>query len=201
MIVSPPRLVGSRTVAELFNVTQDRLCRKLAAREPLVIAGYLGKVGRNHIWNMHELVANLFTSDAAVELVVDRLTDPTPSDPLASMLCSVGGCDHLEERAGLCPKHLRRLMTAWRHADRSSLVTVQLVAMCQWVVERNAHLTLPPGFDPWAPVCMTPDCDNATNVHGPDSWHGPLCVACSARFWNNAPTRKRPRHWKAKANG
>ncbi|CAN5424519.1 hypothetical protein BH10ACT3_BH10ACT3_19890 [soil metagenome] len=194
MIVSPPRLVGTATVAPLFGVRVRHLYSKLEAREPLVLAGYLGKIGKHHVWNLHELVASLFTSDAALEMVIDRLTDRTPSDPLDTVLCSTSGCDEVEELIGLCPRHLHQLHRAWRKATRSSLATVQLVGMCQWIVERNAHLVLPPDFDPWSLVCLTPGCDGETNGNG---HHGPLCPSCTAKFWNNPPGRRASEHWKA----
>lgn len=195
MITSPPRLVGTATVAPLYGVTRSHMTRKLAAGEARV--GYLGKVGNKHTWNLHELLASLFATDAAIEMVVDALGHYHPSDPLDSMLCAVQGCDRLESVLGLCTRHLRHLMASWRHAGRSTLVTVQLVALCRWVVAHNRDVVLPEDFDPWSPVCMTEGCDNETNTHG--GWHGPLCPACSAQFWDNAIGRARPRHWKGAA--
>lgn len=190
MIVSPPRLVGTATVAPIFGCTIGRLRHRLAEGQLVGTAGYLGKISGKHTWNLHELCASVFTGDAALELVVGQLSTGS-ADPLDSVLCAVADCDDPEELLGLCRRHLRRLMTTWRHASRSSLVTVQLVAMCQWVVDRNAHLVLPAGFDPWQPICMTPGCGKSTNFQGPDAWHGPLCLDCSAAFWNNPPGQRR----------
>lgn len=195
MIVSPPRLVGTRTVAPLFGVKPEQLRDRLAAGDPFVHTGYLGKIGARHIWNLHELVASLFTGEAALDLVVDRLTTGH-LDPLDTVLCAAPDCDRIEEMVGLCGLHLRRLINSWRHASRSSLVTVQLVAMCRWVVDRNAHLVLPADYDPWSTLCMTPGCENPTNQ---DGWHGPLCPTCSAVFWQNSPDRERPKFWKGQA--
>lgn len=195
-VVSPPRLVGTRSVAALLGISPVQVSHRVRADHPLTRPGYLGKIGGRHVWNIHELIASLFTSDAAIDLVVDRLTDRDAARPDHAVLCSAGGCDRVEEMVGLCRVHLRHLMTAWDRAERSSLVVLQLVAMCRWVSERNAHLVLPPGFDPWSAVCMTPDCGNPTNVHGPDGWHGPLCPECSDRFWNNPPGRDKPAWWK-----
>ena len=190
MIVAAPRLVGTATVAEIFGITPDRVRHRVVAGD-FPTAGYLGKIAGKHTWNLHEVCAAVFTDTAALELVVHQLTAPAPTDPLEALLCAVTDCDQAAELVGLCKKHLRRLMTSWRHAPRSSLVTIQLVAMCQWVVERNAHITLPPGFDPWAPVCMTPGCGGATNIQGENAWHGPLCLTCSAKFWGHVPGSRR----------
>lgn len=191
MIVSPPKIVGTNTVAELFGVTPDRIRRRIVERQPQVCHGYLGKISDKHCWNLPELVAALFTSDASLELVVERLTSP-PSDPTDTLLCTVPDCDQLEETVGLCAAHLRRLMCTYRRAPRSSLAVIQLVAMCRWVVERNDHYVLPADYDPWATVCLTPGCDGETNVVG--RW-GPLCGPCTARFWQNRLDRPRPHHW------
>lgn len=195
-VVSPPRLVGVPSVAALFGVTARTLRERLRDGHELTRIGYLGKIGGRHVWNVHELISTLFTSDAALDDVVDRLTATDPIDPDDAVVCSAPECTAPEEMVGLCRIHLRHLMTAWHHAPRSSLVTMQLVAMCRWVSERNSHLVLPAGFDPWSQVCMSSGCENPTNVHGPNAWHGPLCPSCSERFWNNAPGRARPAWWK-----
>jgi hypothetical protein len=196
VIVSPTRLVGTTTVAPIVGITAGTLRRRVHAGDALVLNGYLGIVRNRHVWNLHELVVKLFTSEASVLDVVARLTDPRPADPIDTILCSVPECDDLELMVGLCRLHLRRLMIAWDHAGRSSLIATQLVAMCQWIVERNAHLSFPAGFDPWSLTCMTPGCDKPTNVNG---WHGPLCPDCSAAFWGNSLLRRKPAHWNVSA--
>jgi len=194
-IVSPPRLVGIAVVAKFLGVSRWWLYDHGPA-----LPGYVGMIGRRHTWNFPELIASTYDSDASVQMVVDRLTDPNPSDPLDTLLCAVPDCDYPAEQIGLCDKHLRRLFTAWRRAGRSTVVTMQLVAMCRWVVDRKAHLVLPAGFDPWANVCMTPGCGNSTNTRGENAWHGPLCVTCSAQLWNHVGRPRRrpdgPNHWK-----
>lgn len=202
MIVSPPRIVGTKTVAAFLGVSAWWLYRAIPDEPPYVgewAPGYLGKIANKHTWNFHELIASTFDSEASLELVVSRMTDPAPADPLDTLLCGAAGCDGAAEQLGLCTRHLRRMFTAWRHSSRSSLVTMQLVAMCRWIVDRNAHLVLPADFDPWSNVCMTPGCGGSTNVHGDHAegaWHGPLCLECSAKFWNYSRTRPRPAHWK-----
>ena len=196
MIVAPPRLVGTATVARFFGVSRHRLYLMMShpcGDEPWM-HGYLGKIARQHTWNFPQLVAATFDSDASMELVLTRLTDP--ADPLDLLLCAAPGCEYTAEQVGLCDIHLRRLFTAWRQAHRSSVVTLQLVAMCRWIVDRNAHLVLPAGFDPWSNICMTPGCGKSTNIRGEHAWHGPLCLDCSAEFWDNPRVRPHPSYWK-----
>lgn len=190
-IVSPPRLVGTETVANLFGISRWWLRERVKAGEPIVMNGYLGKVSNQHTWNMHTLIAALFPDDSSIENLVDRAV--SEADP--NIICLVTDCHDIEHLAGLCRHHLRKMLTSWRHAPGSSLVRLQLVAMCQWVVERNAHFVLPAGFDPFAPVCMNDGCDGPTNIHGGDSWHGPLCQPCTADFWDKPLDRPRPDFW------
>lgn len=197
MIVSPPRIIGTHSVARLLGVKQDSAWRLVDRKSPTVAPGYLGKIGGRHCWNAPVLINSLFGSDVELEAVLDTLTCPDPVDPLDRMLCGVPGCDALESSVGLCRHHMRMLNHAWRHAPRSSLVMVQLVAMCRWVAERNSHLVLPADFDPWSQVCMTPGCEAPTND---GSWHGPLCQACAGVFWGNAP-RPYPSYWKQSRGG
>lgn len=192
MIVSPPRMIGTASVARLFGITAHAVRRRLVA-SPEIRVGYLGKIANQHTWNAPVLIASMFGGDVEIERVVDALTNPTPADALDRVLCAAPDCDQVEQAIGLCPRHLYRLTHAWRRAPRSSLVTMQLVAMCRWVVERNAHLVLPDDFDPWSGACMTPGCTRPTNGNG---WYGPLCRVCSALFWQNAPRRPWPSHWK-----
>jgi|PlaIllAssembly_1097288.scaffolds.fasta_scaffold00122_15 hypothetical protein len=194
-IVSPPRLVGSRTVGHLFGIGLYQVYDNLKAGHPLITAGYLGKISNRHTWNLHELISRMFVDGSSIEAIVDRVY----SDEPPTVTCEAGGCDRVAETLGLCRVHIRHLFTAWKHAPDSTLVTLQLVAMCQWIAERHAHIILPPGFDPWDPVCMTPGCGNPTNIHGPDGWHGPLCPACSAKFWSNSPDRPHPEWWKKRS--
>jgi hypothetical protein len=191
-IVSPPRLVGTVTVAHVFGVQPARVRRKLADGHPLVMHGYLGKVCNRHTWNLHELLARLFHDDTSLDLLADRAT----ATGTTSGVCEAVDCVEVADMIGLCRVHLRKLLTSFRHAPDSTLVQIQLLAMCQWVVDRNAHLVLPAGFDPWSTECMNPGCQNPTNVHGENGWHGPLCPPCSEAFWNNPPDRPRPAWWK-----
>lgn len=196
MITSPPTLVGIDFPAALYQTSRDRVRRRLHRGDAEIRRGYLGKIGRGHVWNAHELIAGTFTSDVALELVVRRLANGH-TDPVAGLLCAVTDCDEIEEALGLCSTHMRRLMRTWGRAEHSRLFLMQLVAMCRWVVERNSELVLPPGFDPWASQCMTPGCDGVTNYPGRS---GPMCVACTANFWSNGLHRPRPRHWRPQVN-
>ena len=193
MIVAPPQLIGTAAVGRMFGVPPDRVRINLRAGRAELRPGYLGRIANRHVWNGPELIASLFTSEVALEEVVAALATRDPIDPVEAMLCAAPDCDELAEVVGLCRTHLRRLTAAWRRAPHSSLVTVQLVAMCRWVVERNADLVLDPDFDPWSPVCMSPTCDSPTNTL---VWHGPLCARCSAELWGNPALRPRPHHWK-----
>lgn len=194
-VVSPPQIIGARDVAILFGVTPDRIRRRLAAHHRPTRVGYLGKIGGRHIWNAHELIVGVFSSDSRLEDTLRALTNPHARPAGELVLCGVDDCGDPVEFVGLCRRHLRRFMTAWYHAGTSSLVLLQFVAMCRWVVDRNAHLVLPAGFDPFGHVCITPGCGKATNVHGRDGWHSPLCVDCTRSFWNNPP-RGKPDWWR-----
>ncbi len=187
-IVSPPRIVGIDTVAHLLGLTEATTRRRLKRGDPVIGKGYLGKISNRHTWNMHELVSGLFVDESSIEQVVDRALSGEP--PV--VLCLVSDCENGAETIGLCRKHTKALFKAWKHAPSSTLIHAQLVGMCQWIVERNAHIVLPAGFDPWATVCMTPDCGNETNARG---WHGPLCPSCAATFWRNSPDRPHPEWW------
>lgn len=194
-VVSPPQTIGARDVAILFGVTPDRIRRRLAEHHRPTRVGYLGKIGGKHVWNAHQLITSVFTSDSDVDATVTALLNTNPRRASDMARCGVDGCDDTADFAQLCHRHLRKFMRAWYHAPTSSVVLLQFVAMCRWVVDRNAHLVLPPGFDPFASTCITPGCAGDTNVHGGDGWHSPLCVDCTRKFWNNPP-RGKPDWWR-----
>lgn len=196
--VPPPQMIGVHDVAEMFGCTPDRIRRRVRARHGPTVTGYFGKVGGRHIWNAHELFGAVFTSDARLDEAVKALTNRNAISVTDAARCGVDNCTATVEIAGLCRTHLRRFMRAWYHASESSLALAQLVGMCRWIVERNAHLVLPSGYDPFDTKCMTPDCEHRTNDA---QWHGPLCPECSARFWNNPPAVVPRPYWKQPKRG
>ena len=175
VIVSPPKLVGADTVAVTVNLSVDRVYRLLAAGDGRVTPGYLGKFSGRHIWNAHELFAGMYSTPQALWDEIGRVE----AGRTLNVWCGVPGCERPVHFLQMCDRHLRRLMRVWRRAELSTLSVWHLLALCTWVVERNAHLRPPAGWDPWSGICMTPRCDNESM---PD---GPLCRSCSDLFWFN----------------
>lgn len=195
-LVPTPQMIGVHDVAELWGCTPDRIRRRIRARHRPTLTGYFGKIGGRHIWNAHELFSQVFSTDVALDDVIRTVINRTPVPVEQTVICGVDDCGGYTVFAGLCTKHLRRFMRAWYHSASSHPALLQFVGMCRWVVDRNAHLVLPAGFDPFSTVCMTPGCGNSTNVHGGDGWHSPLCQPCTAKFWNNPPLRPKPDFWR-----
>lgn len=179
VIVSPPKLIGTDTVAVTLNLSISRVRRLITARDGRVIPGYLGKFGRRHIWNAHELFAGLYSTPQALWEEIGRVE----TGRTLATWCGVPDCDEPAHFLQLCDRHLNRLLAVWRRAERSSLVVWRLLALCTWVVERNSHLVPPAGWDPWSNVCMTPGCDNRTDTAPART--SPLCVTCTAEFWDD----------------
>lgn len=185
VILSPPKLIGTPTVALAVNLSQRHVRRRLAVGDERVTSGYLGKFNGRHIWNAHELFAGLYSSPQALWEEIRRVEAGWTD----TALCGVEGCTRPTHMLQLCDVHIRYLMRVWRRAERVDLSVWHLLALCTWVVERNAHLTPPGGWDPWSNICMTPSCQNRTDTFpGRDS---PLCSPCSTKFWQSV---KRPRH-------
>lgn len=178
IVLAPPKLIGCRTVALAFGVSAQTVRDLVHSGDIRVQPGYLGRISHRHVWNAHELFASMYTSPMALWDEIARIEHRVP----ATVWCAVGECEEPAHFLRLCPNHLRFLMKVWRRAERSTLAQWRLLAMCQWVVERNAHLTPPSGWDPWSGVCMTPRCTGVTDADGRS---GPLCPECSAKFWNN----------------
>lgn len=178
VVLSPPKLIGTDTVETVLGVSIDRIRRLIRREDPRVMAGYLGKISGRHIWNAHELFAGLYSSPDALWAEIRRVE--TGNRDLR--FCAVEGCGKPSHFVRLCRDHLRTLMKTWRRAEHSTLVVWQLLAMCTWVVERNAHLVPPTGWDPWSGTCMTPHC------HDDTVGHGPLCRSCLDEFWGHTPS-------------
>lgn len=184
VILSPPKLIGTDTVAIAINLTPGWVRRLIAQGDQRVTSGYLGKFNGRHIWNAHELFAGLYTSPQALWEEIRRVE-------LGHMLdtrCGVDGCERATHMLQLCDVHIRYLLRVWRRAERVNLSLWHLLALCTWVVERNAHLAPPNGWDPWSNICMTPSCQNRT-----DTFPGrlsPLCSPCSTTFWSSVERRR-----------
>lgn len=181
IVLSPPKLIGSPTVALMLGIARERVWRLVAAGDVRIQAGYLGKIGDRHVWNAHELFAGMYSSPMALWEEVARIENGTP----VVMWCSVGDCEEPAHFLRLCSRHLNRHMAVWRRAERSTLAQWRLLAMCRWIVERNEHLTPPHGWDPWSGVCMTPGCENSTDQVDGRARASPLCLSCSGKFWNH----------------
>lgn len=179
VVLSPPKIIGVRTVALAIGVTRGRVWELVKARDDRVMAGYLGKISGRHVWNAHELFAGMYTSPVALWEEISRVEHGTT----ATRWCAVDDCEQPAQFLRLCSHHLGLLMRTWRRSERSTLAQWRLLAMCQWVVERNAHLKTPDGWDPWSGICMTPGCSGRTDESPGRA--SPLCVPCSMKFWNH----------------
>lgn len=177
VVLSPPKLIGTDTVSITLNLTPRRVRRLIAVGDPRATTGYLGKFSGRHAWNAHELFAGLYSSPQALWDEIRRVE----AGRTLTTWCGVPDCSQPVHMLQLCDGHLNRLLRVWRRAERSTLVVWQLLALCTWVVERNAHLTPPAGWDPWSGICMTPSCQNRTDVD--PRWVSPLCQSCSRSFW------------------
>lgn len=191
--VTPPQMIGVHDVADLFGITPEEVRRRVRSRHRPTLVGYFGKVGGRHIWNAHELFAQMFSTDARLDEAIKALTNPKAQPVATRVQCGAKDCGDPSLFAGLCRLHLRHFMRAWYRAGDSSLYLQQFVGMCRWIVERHAHLVLPADYDPFDTVCMKPGCTNQTNTNGRA---GPLCTACSNEFWNHSPLRPRPEWWR-----
>lgn len=181
VVLSPPKIIGVKTVALTLGVSRWRVYKLIEAGDERVTPGYLGKVAERHIWNAHELFAGMYTSTIALWEEIARVESGDP----ATRWCAVEECENPAHFLRLCPTHLRLLMRTWRRSERSTLAQWRLLAMCTWVVERNAHLKTPDGWDPWSGICMTPGCAGRTDESPGRA--SPLCVPCSLNFWDNRP--------------
>ena len=142
------------------------------------MTGYLGAIQQRSTWNANELFAGLYSDPVALWEEVGRVKAGKPS----MLWCEVADCEAPAHFLRLCSTHLRMLMNTWRRAEKSTLAHWRLLAMCRWVVERNAHLEPPTGWDPWSGECMTPGCEERTDVR--PNRVSPLCPSCSDKFWS-----------------
>lgn len=176
-VVAPPQLVGTTEVAAAFGLSAHRIRRLAASGADMLARGYIGKVNGRHIWNGSELFASLFASPQSLRDEIARVK----AGDRSGLWCSVNDCEDEAQFLELCHRHLRELHRTFGNAEKSYIAVYRLLAMCQWVVERNAHLSLPAGWDPWSGRCMSPGCGNRTDLPGNRS--SPLCRDCSRKFW------------------
>lgn len=176
VVLPQPQLIGIRTVSTALGLTHGRVYTLLREHDRRVTPGYLGKISGRHTWNAHELFASWYSSTMALADEIERVEAGIRSD----RPCSVPECTLTAQFLDLCYRHLRELRRTFDHAEGSSLAVYRLLAMCTWVVERNAHLAPPSDWDPWSGICMTPDCDGRTDTNRRAS---PLCPECSLKFW------------------
>lgn len=177
VIVSPPRLVGTDTVAMCLGVASAHVRFRLAIGDERVTTGYLGKISGRHVWNAHELFASMYSTADALWAEIRRVE----AGIRTSAPCTA--CERPAQFLGLCRTHIRELTSTFKRAQDSSVVVWQLLAMCRWVVDRNAHLSPPHGWDPWSGVCMTPSCQNRNDdIVGR---YSPLCLSCSRTLWSH----------------
>jgi hypothetical protein len=171
-ILSPPRLIGTDAVGACLGIQQAWVARLVRTDDPRLKPGYLGKIRGRHVWNAHELFSSMYSTPHALWEEIERAR-------LGGRTDAVCHCGKPVLFLGLCPNHVRRLMSGFQGAQRSSLAAIQLLAMCRWVVDRNQHIE--PGIDPWSGVCVTPGCDNRTDV--PVGRVSPLCRECARRLF------------------
>jgi len=179
IVLSAPKLIGTKTVAAALGLQSAAVRQLVAARDKHVMTGYLGKISERHTWNAHELFAGMYESPMALWVELSRVETGTPSD----LWCTVEECEQHAHFLRLCLLHVNRLMDTWRSAERSTLAHWRLLAMCTWVVERNRHLTPPSGWDPFSEICMVPGCVGRTDTRPGRA--SPLCPPCSQRFWSS----------------
>lgn len=174
MIVSPPRVIGSVAVRRALGLTKSSLYRRLAANDPIVCRGYLGKIASRHAWNAHELFAGLYGTSERLEAWLDGvelIADPT---------CGVEDCEHPATPTGVCVDHFEGLAHAWATAHRSKLMLVRLLAMSQWLIDRHPGIDVPL-FDPWADRCAVDDCERPLSP----TRLSPLCDVHTRKFWGD----------------
>jgi hypothetical protein len=176
VIVAQPQVIGVAVVAQVLGYAPWTIRAKVRDGDPRVAPGYLGKISNKHCWNAAELFGDLFTSDDALRAYIAS----AERAPYVPDRCFVDDCRRVSGPLGLCPRHARRFLRAWDRAEFSGVSLIQLVALCRWVTERWAHLTIPE-FDPWADTCITPGCNGAANLSG----QGPLCTPCSTDLWDH----------------
>ena len=176
VILPQPQLIGTNTVAAAFGISRRRVYELIQDSDRRVTPGYFGMIAGRHTWNAHELFASWYTSTMALADEIERVEAGIRSD----RPCSVPDCELSAQFLDLCYRHLRELRRTFGHAEGSALAVWRLLAMCTWVVERNAHLAPPHGWDPWSGICMTPECDGRTDGNRRSS---PLCPDCSEKFW------------------
>jgi hypothetical protein len=168
VIAASPIIVGTDAITAVFGVDRRTVYSWLQRTDSMIQRGYLGLIGNRHAWNAAELFNGLFTSDESLRrFLVDGQFKMSGN-------CVVDDCAGLGGPLGMCHRHALRFMRSWEQAEFSSAALIQFVAMCRWVVERWSHVVLP-DFDPWSPVCATPDCDGDANVGG----LGALCRECT----------------------
>lgn len=193
-LVAPPRIIGTDAMAELLGVHRRTVTARVRAGDPAVLVGYLGKPGgKVHAWNASVLLGDMFATPEQLVHELDRIERRQPAMPPT---CTVDECDGANIMAGLCDRHLRRLIHALASERQGRLVHAQLVAMCRWVVDRNEHIVLPAEYNGFLDQCMTPGCGNKVGDGGPvDRWVGPLCVPCAQAFWHDPTIKMRRRRW------
>lgn len=178
VVLSAPQLIGARAVRLALGVSKWHLYDLIRAGDPRVMPGFLGKISGRFVWNAHELFSGLYASPVALWEEIARVENRVK----AERWCAVDECHSPAHFLRLCPIHLGRMIATWNRAEKSTLARWRLLAMCQWVIDRNAHLDFPDDWDPFSGVCLTPGCGGSTEAPGRSS---PLCIPCSLEFWEN----------------
>lgn len=153
-VVQPPKIVGSEAIADILGVTEWTVRDGVRGNRPPYIFGYIGKISNRHCWDLNRFLEY----DGTVG-------------------CQV--CGEPANVIGFCREHSRLFLRAWSRSEASRLSLIQLVAMCQWIVERWEHVGVTPPDDVWSSTCATPGCDGEANT----GRLGPLCARCTREFW------------------